>query len=321
MPLDRKPPAAVRRQLRCEVGFGCPVPGCGKPFLEWHHFDPPWHEREHHDPTGMIALCGEHHKTADRGVFSKGELNAWKKSTSVGDVRATFPWAKREFLVRLGGVYHGGSQVAFAVNDQPVIELKRQENGRLTLSFILKAIDGTTLLAMEENMFVAYPEKLHDLEVDTGPTKVKAWFAERKVGLELSFNRLTVDELGAILELDRQRGEEVGKAMRMKMLADLPDHIKELLRENDNTPPSWIDSLPEPLRTARLSKDPVGTMVKEWAKANCLDDEGCVPLIDFKSMTIHETGRCIVIRDGIREGEGHISYSFLADNKQGSFNL
>jgi hypothetical protein len=221
----------------------------------------------------------------------------------------------------LGGVYHGGSRVAFAVNNQSVIELKRQENDRLTLSLVLKASDGATLLAMEENMLVAYSEKLHDLEVDTGPTKVKAWFPERKVGLDLSFRRLTVDELDAVLKPDRERSEEAGKAMRMKMMADLPDDIKQVLSESDNTTSPWADRLPGPLRTACLNKDPVGTMVKEWAKANCLDDEGRVPLLDFKNMTIHEAGRCIVIRDGIREGEGQILYSFAADNKLGSFNL
>jgi hypothetical protein len=144
MPLSRTPPAEVRRQLRTEVGFGCPYPGCRKPFLEWHHFDPPWHEREHHDPAGIIALCGEHHNAADRGVLSKGELKAWKQRSPDANVQVMFPWAKREFLVRMGGVYHGGSRVAFAVNGQPVIELKRQDNDRLTLSFILKASDRST---------------------------------------------------------------------------------------------------------------------------------------------------------------------------------
>src|SRR5918912_315690 len=36
--VNRTPPAAVRRELRREVGFGCPVPDCGNPYLYWHHF-------------------------------------------------------------------------------------------------------------------------------------------------------------------------------------------------------------------------------------------------------------------------------------------
>lgn len=52
--MNRTPPEPVREILRKEVNFGCPIEGCGSPYLEYHHFDPPWHEREHHDPQGMI---------------------------------------------------------------------------------------------------------------------------------------------------------------------------------------------------------------------------------------------------------------------------
>ncbi len=79
--VDRtKPPADIRRALRVEVGFGCPVDGCGSPYLTWHHFDPPWRERQHHDAAGMIALCLQHHKEADSGAFSHEQLRVLKAS-------------------------------------------------------------------------------------------------------------------------------------------------------------------------------------------------------------------------------------------------
>jgi hypothetical protein len=62
--LSRQPPAAVKRQLRQEVGFGCPMPGCGNPFLEYHHFDPPWSQENHYDPDRMIAVYATHHAKA-----------------------------------------------------------------------------------------------------------------------------------------------------------------------------------------------------------------------------------------------------------------
>src|SRR5690349_17637133 len=115
--LDRTPPAGVRRTLRTEVGFGCPIADCRKPFLTWHHFDPPWRERQHHDPAGMIALCREHHDAAEK-LFSKDELRALKQAgLSVEDVKARFPWAKRSILVRLGGVYCGGTSNVFMVDN------------------------------------------------------------------------------------------------------------------------------------------------------------------------------------------------------------
>lgn len=63
--MARNPPKSVLAELRKEVGFGCPVEGCGNPYLTWHHFDPPWSERHHHEPQGIIALCPEHHNAAD----------------------------------------------------------------------------------------------------------------------------------------------------------------------------------------------------------------------------------------------------------------
>lgn len=72
--LSRSIPKSVKQRLRQEVGFGCPAKDCGNPYLEYHHFDPPWSVEKHHDPERMIALCSEHH----------GKANAW----TVDQVRA-----------------------------------------------------------------------------------------------------------------------------------------------------------------------------------------------------------------------------------------
>ncbi len=118
--------------------FGCPISECRKPFLTWHHFDPPLHERQHHDQAGMIALCREHHDAADRGLFSKGELRALKQiALSVEDVKAHFPWAKRGIFVRLGGVYCGGSSNIFMVNNDKIIRFTKDASGLLLFSFRL----------------------------------------------------------------------------------------------------------------------------------------------------------------------------------------
>lgn len=78
------PPSAVRLELRREVGFCCPVEGCHWPYLTWHHFDPPWHARQHHDQAGMVALCLQHHKEADSSAFTPEQLHAFK-TTAVRD--------------------------------------------------------------------------------------------------------------------------------------------------------------------------------------------------------------------------------------------
>lgn len=87
-------PEEVKRQLRREVGFGCPL--CRKPFLSWHHFDPPYHVEAHNRPEGMIALCLEHFAEADQGLFSPEELRRLKVSPrSAEDAKGDFPsWKK-----------------------------------------------------------------------------------------------------------------------------------------------------------------------------------------------------------------------------------
>jgi hypothetical protein len=80
MPSDlaRVPPADVRRALRLEVGFGCPVPRCRSPFLEYHHFDPEWHVEHHHRLEGLIPLCPTHH--AQAAAFTIDQLRQFKKN-------------------------------------------------------------------------------------------------------------------------------------------------------------------------------------------------------------------------------------------------
>src|SRR3989442_11499841 len=44
--------------------------------LTWcyHHFDPTWSAKQHHEPDGMIALCAEHHAKADAGGFTTQKI-------------------------------------------------------------------------------------------------------------------------------------------------------------------------------------------------------------------------------------------------------
>jgi hypothetical protein len=76
--LPRTPLANVRLALKREVGFRCPALDCGRPYLTWHHFNPPWAVEHHHRPEGMIALCVEHAAKADGGAYTKEQLEGMK---------------------------------------------------------------------------------------------------------------------------------------------------------------------------------------------------------------------------------------------------
>lgn len=320
--MDRTPPAEVRRALRQEVGFGCPVNGCRQAFLTWHHFNPPWNAEQHHRPEGMIALCRQHHDAADQGVYSRNELKALKQSVvSVHPTVAALPWLKREFLIRLGGCYSGGMSVAVAVAGKPAIWLRRTDEGLLLLSFRLPAADGSVLAEMEDNMFWADPSRLYDLEASTGGTKLKFWLARRNIGLDLSFQRVTLDELSATLEADRRRAK---KAFELQLPAEVQDMLRQAKSDTGN---DWFQSLPsfqdipEEIRDAHLSGDPTGTFVKRWANTHCLDDEQRVALMNFENLCLHDGDRRVVVRNGIAADGYVIGYSSSFGNAAGGFNL
>lgn len=264
--MHRTPPPEVRRILRKEVGFGCPVKGCGEVFLTWHHFDPPWHVEQHHRSEGMIAVCRPHHDAADAGVFSAEELRQLKRSGGhAAQARGEVPWAKKQWLIRLGGCYSGGTKVPLMVGGKTVIELNRNGDGLLLLSFTLEDNDGTVIAEMEDNIFtIVDPTLVNDVEALANRTSLRFWLGKRDVGLDLSFRRLTLDELEQQLASDRN---ECRKQLPPDI--DLGD------------------------------MDVVRTHVVEWAVDNCLDDERRVPFLNFERLVIYSGTRRIDIKNGV----------------------
>ena len=154
--LSREPPVAVRRQLAEEVGFGCPVDGCGSPYLTWHHFDPPWAIKHHHNPGGMIALCRDHHPEADRGAFTSDQLREFKrtgrdrKNALVG----RFNWIREKLLVVVGGNFFYDTPIAVQVNDTRVVWFNRDESGCLLVNVQMLTTSGKPRLVMLDNFWI-----------------------------------------------------------------------------------------------------------------------------------------------------------------------
>ena len=273
------PPTDVIRYLRQEVGFGCPFPNCRSPILTWHHFDPPWRLEQHHRPDGMIALCRLHADAADGGLFSNTQLKQWKKArNSIDSVKAKFPWAQRNFLIRLGGNYSGGESVPLALAGEPIISLTRDLTGPLLLSMSLRLPDGTLVASIDENSFTADPTQIYDLVVNTAPTAVKIWLSQRDVGMDLSFRRITLQELNEVLAQDRQRA-------RKKVEELISPEMKRFLSAN-------------PMLSGGENGDLNGPFIRSYAESQ-LDDEERVAFLDFKKLRVHSNGRELVVSDGI----------------------
>jgi hypothetical protein len=154
--MTRTPPVSIRRQLRSEVGFGCPAPDCGNPYLYWHHFDPPWSERQHHNPEGMIALCGEHHAKADAGAFSADQLRHLKEggATRSEEVRGRFDWMRRELLAVVGGNFYYRTPVIFQFRKERAIWFNRDPDGYLLLNFRMLTTSGQPCIRIEDNSWL-----------------------------------------------------------------------------------------------------------------------------------------------------------------------
>ena len=162
---SRTPPAAVLRQLRKEVAFGCPVDACGCPYLTWHHFDPPWAQEKHHRPEGMIALCREHADKADHGAFTIEQLRHLKIEALKeprAEVHGRFDWMRRDLLAAVGGNFYYRCPVIFELGNRRCIWFNRDDDGYLLLNFVMPSIAENARAGIEDN-FWTVPTKADDI--------------------------------------------------------------------------------------------------------------------------------------------------------------
>jgi len=115
-------PDRVKRQLRAEVRFGCPVEDCGNPYLTYHHFDPPRRVREHNEPSGMVALCRKHHDDAEGGAFTVEQLRSMKLGGASQNerIKGQFLWRRQQLLIHCGQTLTFEAPIALAFNGIPV---------------------------------------------------------------------------------------------------------------------------------------------------------------------------------------------------------
>lgn len=153
----------MKLQLRQEVGFRCPVAGCGNPYLTWHHFDPPWRVEKHHRPEGMIALCLEHASKADNGAFTDDQLRRLK-SQPLTEVPAegSFDWLRQDILARVGGNYYYQQAVLIQIGNTPVVWFERDQQGNMLLNFRMPTISGSERVSITNN-FWSVPSAVNEL--------------------------------------------------------------------------------------------------------------------------------------------------------------
>lgn len=155
--MNRKPPSSVTRSLRTEVGFGCPVPGCGNPYLEWHHFDPPWSVKHHHDPGGMIALCVEHHAKADAGAYTREQLHEFKSNAKKHSKlnKGRFDWLRNRMLAVVGGNFYYETPTMVAYRGTPLVWFNRDEDGYMLLNLRMLTTSKEPRAVIEDSFWLS----------------------------------------------------------------------------------------------------------------------------------------------------------------------
>lgn len=287
--MKRDPPEPVKRTLRQEVRFACPAPGCANPVLTWHHFDPPWETRQHHDSQGMVALCPEHHRAADAGLWTRTQLRDFKNNPQTPDtIRKTFMWSEQAVLYRLGGCWAASCPAIISIAGFPVLRQEKSPQGRLLFSLELRSQEDELLVALDQNCLAVEAHRVHDLTLSTGTTRLKVWLAERNIGLELRLRHLSEDELAAQLSKDAAEGLERFVA-RMPAHDPLRDHLRQ------DTGPSHLEN--EVLSTAR---------------ERCLNSDGKIPVLDVINAQLWKNGVPALVRNGVGPN-GAIQSSFARD--------
>lgn len=123
--MNRYPPQNVIKILRNECIFMCSINGCDVPYLEYHHFDPPWHIENHHNTEGMIVLCPVHHRQADVGAWNIAQLHELKranKEIDLSQVEGKFNYLRNKFLLKAGGIYAFNNRFAeITLEGKPLI--------------------------------------------------------------------------------------------------------------------------------------------------------------------------------------------------------
>lgn len=191
---NRTPPAAVRRLLRRDVGFVCPVEGCESPYLGYHHFDPPWHVRQHHDVAGMIALCLQHHREADSGAFTLAQLRALKSRRNSGAPSGRFNWRRERTVFQGGGVIAYCCPVILQVHGRNLVWMTRSSDGHELLNVDLFSASGQPVFSLRDNEWLVTPG-VDDIEAPPSARTLKVRSAAHDVSLDLEFRDTSVEEL------------------------------------------------------------------------------------------------------------------------------
>ena len=254
---SRDIPEAIKLELRREVHWGCPVHGCGSPFLSYHHFDPPFScfkPGQTHDSKGMIALCLAHAKMADSGVWTNNQLQQMKTSPYLasGHIKGRLEWLRQDIIVCFGSIKCIKTNIILEVNNKPYIWVNRDPQGNMLLSMDIPSKTGDSIIKMEANDWHVFGD-IANLEAVPGGRSIEVRIPNESFSLQMHFRDLTQFEVQADIEAKSIKRFEQTQQRRLDEYKSLPPELVKILSANRPPPQEELESIKqfdwEPYRT------------------------------------------------------------------------
>jgi hypothetical protein len=198
--VSRTPPESVRRILRKEVNFGCPVHGCGVPYLTWHHFDPPWNIEKHHNPEGMIALCHKHADLADGKRWTKDQLRQMKQKPylSQDEVKERYDYLRKDAVCIVGNIAFHVKNI-LKIDGERVIWFERDSEGYEGLNILIRDSEGRIILQMEDNDWTAHTDEVFDLICPPQGKELRIISKDKGTDYTIRFDEYSLFDFGNLL--------------------------------------------------------------------------------------------------------------------------
>jgi hypothetical protein len=191
---SRHIPSEIRKYLRKEVGYGCPVSGCRNPFLEYHHFNPKYSDRKEHSKEGMIALCPNHHRKADRDRWTNDELIKLKKADLREIVNGTLDWNLKDSIIIVGNNYFFGDLFTFSVFGNELFGIAQTDNRELVINALIWDSNMKPVAQIVENDILINNLNIGDLNCSASGHSIRIESEADDTYYELYFKRVYLSE-------------------------------------------------------------------------------------------------------------------------------
>jgi hypothetical protein len=176
-------PAAVELELRRTSGYGCCR--CGNPVIHYHHIILNSVEA-HNRPSDMMVLCPGCHDMATKGRFTLPEQREFQSSPiniQRGYVDGLLTSHQAYPGVQVGGVLIVGEGPLVTTDDETLLALGLDAQGRLLISMVVKNEADDVLAIIQDNVWISGSPELFDLQADYQKLKINYRF--RGIALEI----------------------------------------------------------------------------------------------------------------------------------------